>query len=119
MSLTLQKVVASRTAFYRISKLNNFLIFQLIFIIIPCQAIVAGYYDITLAVRVSVCLSVHPSVVCPSVYSFLDDNLSKCQWIFTRLGVCFDRSGLGLLMGKFRQFLTELTAQQIRIFISI
>ena len=85
MSLTLQKVVASRTAFYRISKLNNFLIFQLILVIIPCQAIVAGYYDIMLAVRVSVCLSIHPSV-----YSFLDDNLRKCQWIFTRLGVCFD-----------------------------
>ena len=23
-----------------------------------------------------------------SVFSFLDDNLSKCQWIFTRLGMC-------------------------------
>ena len=23
-----------------------------------------------------------------SVFSFPDDNLSKCQWIFTKLGVC-------------------------------
>ena len=39
---------------------------------------VAGYYGITLAVRVSVCRT--------SVFSFPDDTLSKCQWIFTKLG---------------------------------
>ena len=93
------------------------------------------------------------------IFSFLDDNVSKCQWIFTKLGICIDiveicidiangqissnfcqrhapifsfpddnmskfqgnltklgnaliwrKSGLGLLMGKFRQFLTELSA---------
>ena len=33
----------------------------------------------------SVCLS-----ICPSVFSFLDDNLSKYKWIFTKLGVCID-----------------------------
>ena len=33
------------------------------------------------------CLSVHPSVV---HFSFPDDNLSKHQWIFTKLGMCID-----------------------------
>ena len=37
----------------------------------------------------SVCLSVSLSVVRPSVrFSFPDDNLSKHQWIFTKLGMC-------------------------------
>ena len=37
------------------------------------------------------CLSVCPSVVRPSFrFSFPDDNLSKLQWIFTKLGVCID-----------------------------
>ena len=39
----------------------------------------------------SVYLSVHSSVVRPSVsISFPDDNLSKYQWIFTKLGMCID-----------------------------
>ena len=42
----------------------------------------------------SVYLSVRPSVsrtsVRPSVFSFPDDNLSKHQWIFTKLGMCID-----------------------------
>ena len=42
----------------------------------------------------SVCLTVRPSYVCPSVpsvrFSFPDDNLSKHQWIFTKLGMCID-----------------------------
>ena len=52
--------------------------------------IVAGYYGITLAIRVSSCMSVRLSGVRQSVFSFPDDNLSKCQWIFTKLGVCID-----------------------------
>ena len=100
----------------------------------------------------SVCMSVHPSIVHPSVHiSFLDDNLNKHQWIFTNFSMCIDivelwfgiangqetrpyfhfqmitckcqgiltklvhalilrRFGLGLLMGKFRQCLIELSA---------
>ena len=47
----------------------------------------AGYYGFTLDVRVSV----RPSVVRPSVrFSFPDDNLSKHQWNFTKLGMCID-----------------------------
>ena len=41
----------------------------------------------------SVCVSVRPSVVRPSVrlsvrISFPDDNLSKHQWSFTKFGMC-------------------------------
>ena len=46
-----------------------------------------------------------------SVFSFLGDNLSKCG--FPPEFVCaliLGRSDLGLLMGKFFQFLTELFA---------
>ena len=25
-----------------------------------------------------------------SIFLFLDDNFSKCQWIFTKLGMCID-----------------------------
>ena len=72
----------------------------------------------------SVCPSVRPSVYCTYLHPFVrfwfpHDNLSKHQWIFTKLGMCIDklwRSGLGLLMGKFRQFLTELSARDVPIF---
>ena len=71
----------------------------------------AGYYGFTL----DACLYVRPSVRRTSVFvflffvfclfvvvvfflffffffffSFLDDGLSKCQWVFTKLGVCID-----------------------------
>ena len=39
-----------------------------------------------------------------SVFSFLDDNISEYQWIFTKLGMCIvlilRRSALRLLIGK-------------------
>ena len=39
----------------------------------------------------SVCLSVHLSVVRTYVLLlFLDENLSKHQWIFTKLAMCID-----------------------------
>ena len=42
-----------------------------------------------------------------SIFSFPDNNLSKCQWIFTKLGMCIDinRGGWRLLMGKFHLYL--------------
>ena len=67
----------------------------------------------------SVCLSIRQSYVHPSVhFLFPDDNLSKHQWIFTKLGMCIDIVDiwLGLLMGKFRQIFTELSAQDMPIF---
>ena len=51
-----------------------------------------GYFGFTLDVlRLSVRQSyVHPSI-CPSVgIPFLDDNLSKHKWIFTKCGMCID-----------------------------
>ena len=43
---------------------------------------------------VSCRLSVYPfvcqSFIHPSIFSFLDYNVSKCQWIVTKLGVCID-----------------------------
>ena len=39
----------------------------------------------------SVCLSVCPSVVHPSIrFLFPDDNLSKLQRVFTKSGMCID-----------------------------
>ena len=41
--------------------------------------------------RPCVCPSVRQSYVRPSVrFSFPDDNLSKLQWIFTKLSMCID-----------------------------
>ena len=49
--------------------------------------IVAGYYGFTLDIRVSV----RQSYVRPSVFFlFPNDNLSKHQQIFTKLGMCID-----------------------------
>ena len=63
----------------------NFLNFSPFFI--PRHTIVAGYYGFTLAIRLSVC----PSVSRTSIrISFPDDNLSKHQWIFTKLCMCID-----------------------------
>ena len=75
------------------------------------HTIVAGYYDFTLDVRVSVRFfffffffffvsgvninEFSPNLVCALI-----------SW----------RSGLGLLMGKFRQFFTELSARDTTIF---
>ena len=58
--------------------------FNHVFIVlfIPCHTIEVEYYGFTLDVRVSVRPSVH--------FSFPDDNLSKHQWIFTKLGMCID-----------------------------
>ena len=60
-------------------------------LVIRHHTIVVGHYDILL---VTVCVSIHPSVhlciVCPFVFSFPDDNLSKYQWIFTKFGICIE-----------------------------
>ena len=61
--------------------------FHFLLIFIPCHTIVAGYYGVTLDVRVSV----RSSVLRLSVhFSFPVDNLSKHQRIFTKLGMCID-----------------------------
>ena len=54
--------------------------------------------------------------ICPlSVFAFPDKNYSKYQWIFTKLGMCIDivEICMELLMVKFHQFLTELSAHHM------
>ena len=82
--------------------------------VIPCHTIVAGLYSFTL---VSVCPPVRLSIL-----SFLDNNLTMTRINVSRFStnlVCaliLWRSGLGYLMGKFCQFLTELSAHDISAF---
>ena len=81
------------------------------------HTIVVGYYGITLAVLVSVRLS----YISPSVFSFLDDNLSKCQWIFTRLGMWIDSVAVWfeIVNGKILSILNRVICpRQIHILIS-
>ena len=60
---------------------------KILILFISRHTIVAGYYGFTLDVH----MSVRPSISRPSVrFSFPDDDLSKHQWIFTKLGVCID-----------------------------
>ena len=49
-----------------------------------------GYYGIMLVIRVFVHLSVCLLYISLSVFLFPHDNLSKCQWIFTKLGMCIE-----------------------------
>ena len=83
-------------------------------IFIPRQTIVAGYYGFTLVVRESACLSVRLSVR----FSFPDDNLSKRQWIFTKLGMCIDivEIWFWIANGQISSILTELPARDTPIF---
>ena len=67
----------------------------------------------------SVCLSVLPSVVRPSVrISLPDDNLSKHQWIFIKLGMWIDivEIWFRIANGHICQILTELSARDTPIF---
>ena len=51
-----------------------------------------------------------------SVFSFLVNNLSKYQPMFTKLGMCIDIMEIwymGLLMGRFHQFLTVISQHKI------
>ena len=66
------------------------------------------------SIRLSIRPSIHPSVICMSVHiSFLDDNLSKHQWIFTKFGFCIDIVELwfgiadGQILSNFDGFLPE------------
>ena len=70
----------------------------------------AGYYGLTLDVCVSVCLSVH--------FSFPDDNLSKHQWLLTKLGMCIDivEIWFGIAYGQISPNFSELSARDTPIF---
>ena len=64
-------------------------------------------------------LSIPLSVVCPSVFRFQMVTWVNVNEFSPNLvcGLIFWRSGLGLLMGKFHQVLTELSAQDMPIFL--
>ena len=47
------------------------------------------------------------------IFSFPDDNLSKHQWIFTKLGMCIDIMEIWF---GIHEFLTELSARNKPIF---
>ena len=62
-------------------------------------------------------MSIHIFMLCVflHIFSFLDDNLNKYQFILTKLGVCIDimeSSGLGFLIGKFLQSLIVIYSPQ-------
>ena len=61
-----------------------------------------------------VCLSILQSYICPSIcILFPDDNLSKHQWIFTKLGMCIDIMEIwfGISNGQISSNLTEFSAE--------
>ena len=97
--------------------LQNFHRNELIFI--PSHTIVAGYYGFTLDIRVSVC----PSVICPLSIRLSPFRFQMITWVningFSPNLVCaliLWRSGVGLLISKFCQFFTELSARDMPIF---
>ena len=64
----------------------------------------------------NVCPSIRPSAVSIRIL-FQDDNLSKHQWIFTKLRMCIDIVEVWFgLMGKSRHILTELSVRDTPIF---
>ena len=69
------------------------------------------------SVSPSVCPSVHPSVR----FSFPDDNLSKHQWIFTKLGMCIDivEIWFGIAIGQISSIFDGVICQRhAHIFVS-
>ena len=50
-----------------------------------------------------------------SIFFIWDDNFSKSHQIFTKRALILWRSGLGLLLGTFRHFLTELSPHDMII----
>ena len=78
----------------------------------------AEYYGFTL----DICVSVHTSVIRLSVcFSFPDDDVSKHQWIFTKLGMCIDIVDIwfGIANGQISSNFYRVTcSKHARIFVS-
>ena len=66
----------------------------------------------------SVCLSIRLSYVCLSVALFPNNSLSKCQWIFTKLGLFIDIVDIwfGIANGQIFFCLTEISAHHTSLF---
>ena len=84
-----------------------------IIIFIPHYKILARYYGIILVLRVSV----YPSVQCPSVFCIRIITWVNVSGFSVNLvyALILWRCSLGLVMGKFSQFLTELYARDMII----
>ena len=67
----------------------------------------AEYYGFMFVIHPSVCCT---SVICPSVFSFLDSNLSKYQWIFTKLGICTEIVEIWFGIANGQIFFLQLSA---------
>ena len=72
--------------------------------------------------RLCVCQSIRLSVVCPSIhFSFPDANLSKHQWIFTKLAMCIDIVDIwfGIANGQIpSNFYGIICPRHVHIFVS-
>ena len=66
-------------------------------------------------------LSVRLSYVRPFVFSFLGNNFSKYQWIFTKLGMCINimKNWFGVANGQISSFLTVVCIVCFFIIITI
>ena len=66
--------------------------------------------------QISICDS-YLSATC-LIFCFLDDKLSKYQWIFTKLGMCIDivEIWFGIANEKISSFYDELTVRDTSIF---
>ena len=56
-----------------------------------------------------------------SIFSLPDDNINKCQWIFTKLGMCNDivKICFGIAYGQISStFARVICLQHIRILVS-
>ena len=80
---------------------------------IPRHTIVVMYYDFTLIVRPSVRPPIRPSVFRFQMITWVNINGFSPNLVCALL---LWRSGLGLLLGKFCQFLTQLSARDAPIF---
>ena len=82
---------------------------KVVSLFIPHHTIVVGYYGFMLDVLLSIPIL------------FMDDNLSKHQWIFTKLGMCIDilEIWFGIADGQFLSNFDGVTCpRHAHIFVS-
>ena len=71
--------------------------------------------------RTSLCLTVDPSFIHQSVgISFPDDNLSKHQWILTKLSICIDIMEIrfGIAYGQISSIFDSYLPAALHTFVS-
>ena len=89
--------------------------------IIPNHTIVSGYYGITLALSVSVRRSILRTSICLYFHfwtiTWVNISGFSPNLVCALMPLILCRYGLGLLIGKFPRFLTELSAWDMSIFL--